>query len=124
MPKKILLADDEKDIREFYLKLLTDEGYSVDAVSNGEEALAKILEGGYDLIILDVIMPKIDGIGILTELTEQKPKQKNGPIILFTNLVDDPAIKQALEKGVNTYFIKTDFTPDVFLKKIKEVMGK
>lgn len=96
--KKILIADDEQYIRELYEEVLSSEGYSVEGVADGKTALEKISEGGWDLITLDVIMPKLDGLGILTKLEETPPKKKNGPIILLTSLANDPAVLEAQKK--------------------------
>jgi len=95
--KKILIADDEQYIRELYEEVLSSEGYSVEGVADGKTALEKISEGGWDLITLDVIMPKLDGLGILTKLEETPPKKKNGPIILLTSLANDPAVLEAMQ---------------------------
>ena len=119
MSKKILIIDDDLYIRELYEELLRDEGYDVTAAVDGQEGLQKISGGGFDLVLLDVMMPKIDGVGILTKLTETPPKIKNGPIILLTNLANDPVIDQAKALGAKDFFIKSDHTPDEFLEKIK-----
>lgn len=121
LAKKILVVDDEQYIRELYEEVLKAEGYQVDTALDGEEALQKILQGGYSAITLDVIMPKLDGLGILSKLKETPPKQKNGPIILLTSLANDPAVKQALENGAHKVIIKTDITPNQFTDIIKEV---
>lgn len=119
--KKILVADDEQYIRELYEEVLKAEGYQVDTASDGQEALEKIMTGGYNAITLDVIMPKLDGLGILAQLKETPPKQKNGPIILLTSLANDPAVKEAMQNGASKVVIKTDITPKDFTDLIKQV---
>lgn len=119
--KRILVADDEQYIRELYEEVLKAEGYQVDTASDGKDALEKITAGGYNAITLDVIMPQLDGLGILTHLKETPPKKKNGPIILLTSLANDPAVKQALENGAHKVVIKTDITPKQFVDLIKSV---
>lgn len=118
--KRILVVDDEQYIRELYEEVLKTEGYQVDTASDGKEALEKIMEGGYHLITLDVIMPLLDGLGILTQLKKTPPKKKNGPIILLTSLANDPAVKQALENGAQKVVIKTDITPKQFVDLVKQ----
>ncbi|HZE86723.1 MAG TPA: response regulator, partial [Methylomirabilota bacterium] len=76
MHKKILLVDDDQYIREVYLEVLQDAGYDVDTGINGEEGFAKMHQGGYDLILLDIMMPKVDGIGVLDNLAKNPPQQK------------------------------------------------
>src|SRR5262245_46595849 len=110
MGKKILLVDDDLYIRDVYFEVLKSDGFDVDTAINGEEALAKLHQGGYDLVILDVMMPKMDGIGVLDNLQKNPPLQKNGPIILLTNLGLDPLIKSAKSRGVTSYLIKADLT--------------
>ena len=119
--KRVLVVDDEQYIRELYEEVLKAEGFQVDTATDGQEALDKILAGGYSAITLDVIMPKLDGLGILAQLKETPPKQKNGPIILLTSLANDPAVKQALENGAQQVVIKTDITPKQFTDLVKQV---
>ena len=69
MAQKILLVDDDQFIREIYEELLKKAGYEVDTAVDGKEGYEKILNGGYNLILLDVMLPFLDGIGILDELT-------------------------------------------------------
>ena len=123
MAKRILLVDDDLYIRDVYLEILQSDGFIVDTGINGEEGLAKIQQGGYDLIILDVMMPKLDGIGVLDVLQKSPPKQKNGPIILLTNLGLDPLMKTAKSKGVASYLIKADLTPQDLLATVHKFIG-
>lgn len=120
--KKILLIDDDLFIRDLYDEVLTQAGFVVETAANGKTGLEKILAGGYDLILLDVMMPQLDGIAILGELETQQPKLKNGPIVLLTNLAHDPVIKEALKKGAKDCFIKADLNPDEFLTKVQSLV--
>jgi len=120
---KILLADDDKEMRALYVKILQDAGHTLDIVTDGKQALKKIYQGGYKLIILDVIMPQIDGLGVLHTLQKHPPKIKNGPILLFTNLAEDPAVEKALTKGASKVLVKTSLTPDEFVKEVNVLLG-
>lgn len=122
MAKKILIVDDDLYIRELYEEVLKDAGYDVSTASDGEEGLAKISEGGFDLVLLDVMMPKVDGLGVLQQTSKNPPKTKNGQIILLTNLSHDPIIKDALENGAASYLIKADLTPDQLTDKVKDFL--
>jgi CheY-like chemotaxis protein len=124
MAKRILFVDDDLYIRDIYEEVLKSEGYIVETAINGEEGLAKLKVGGYDLVLLDVMMPTLDGIGVLEELQKNPPQQKNGPIILLTNLGFDPLVKTAKDKGVASYIIKADLTPRDLLEKIKQTLGE
>lgn len=123
MAKKILIVDDDQYIREFYEELLVGAGYEVYTAKDGLEGFQYIHEGGYDLIVLDVIMPKLDGIGILSKLEEEPPIKKNGPIVLLTNLANDPAVQEAMAKGAHSFFIKSNITPEDFLAQVKTLAG-
>jgi CheY-like chemotaxis protein len=86
--------------------------------------LKKMKQGGYDLILLDVMMPTLDGIGVLEELKKNPPPQKNGPIILLTNLGFDPLVKTAKDKGVAAYLIKAELTPKDLVEMVKKMVGE
>lgn len=119
MGKRILIIDDDTSVRMLFTDTLTDEGFEVDTAADGMEGLEKLKEGGFDLVLLDVMMPKLDGIGILTELEDHKPTKENKKIVLFTSLHDDPAVKEGLTKGAHGFIVKSDYTPEVLIAKIK-----
>lgn len=123
MAKNIIIIDDDQYIRELYEEILKEAGYEVDTAKDGLEGFEKLHEGGYDMVVMDVIMPKLDGIGILTKLEEEPPKKKNGPIVLLTNLANDPAVEEAMQKGAESFFIKANITPEDFLNKVKSLVG-
>ena len=118
--KKVLIVDDDRYIRELYEELLKSEGYTVETAVDGEDGLNKISAGGYDLILLDVMMPKIDGFGVLVKLDETHPQSPNGPVVILTNLANDPIISQALKKGAVDCFIKSDHTPADLLALVQK----
>jgi len=120
--KKILIVDDDLYIRDLYEEVFKDAGYEVTTAGDGQEGLARLKEGGFDATLLDVMMPKLDGLGVLGSLQTEKPTAVNGPIILLTNLAHDPVIQEALQKGAAGYLIKTDITPDILLEKVKEYL--
>lgn len=122
MAKRILIVDDDLSVRTLFTETLSSEGFEVTTASDGEQGLAKLSEGGFDLVLLDVMMPKIDGIGILTELQSHPPKVSNRKIILFTSLHDDPAVTEGMTKGATGAIVKSDFTPDILINKIKALV--
>ncbi len=124
-PGRILVIDDDKDIQDIYTEFLTQAGYQVDNAHDGQEGLTKILQGGYDLILLDIMMPKIDGLGLLKKLKENPPQNVyNGPIIVLSALDQDYIITQALNLGAKGYLKKSGMTPDQALNKISEFLQK
>lgn len=124
MAKRILIVDDDLYIRELYVEVLTDAGFAVEAAIDGREGLNKLLIGGYDLILLDVMMPQLDGLQVLSTVAESTPQNKNGPIVLLTNLSHDPIIQEGLSKGAASYLIKADITPEELVKKIQTMLEK
>lgn len=123
MGKRILFVDDDLYIREAYEEVLTGEGYTVETAINGEEGLKKLQAGGYDLVLLDVMMPTLDGIGVLEELQKNPPQTPNGPIVLLTNLGFDPLVKTAKNKGVASYIVKAEITPRDLVDMVRKTIG-
>lgn len=122
--KRILIIEDDQFLREFYQELLSTEGYSVDVAVDGETAVQKIKEGGYDLILLDIMLPKKDGIQVLRETKLSPPKNANGPIVCLTNLGQDAIIKQCFKLGAQGYLIKSAMNPDQVLSEIHSFLQK
>ncbi len=122
MEQRILVVDDDLFIREIYEDVLKTAGFEVDSAVNGEEALEKLKSGGYALILLDMMMPKVDGLGVLYSLSQTPSVSKNGPIILLTNSDLDARVKEGLTKGASSYLIKAALTPDQLLEKIKDFL--
>lgn len=121
--KKILLVEDDIYTRDVYVEVLGDAGFEVISAQDGEEGLVKASQGGFDLILLDVMMPKLDGLGVLRNLSQKPPQSQNGPIILLTNLGHDPVIKEALSLGAKSYLIKSDLNPDQLVLAVKKFLG-
>lgn len=117
--KKILIVEDEKMILDALKKKLESSGFEVDMAIDGEEGLRKSLEGDPDLVLLDIILPKMDGMTMLDKLRNEE-KGKDIPVIILTNLDADTEFEESREKGVNDYLIKTNWTLDDVVKKIRE----
>lgn len=124
MAKKLMVVDDDLYIRELYVEILKQEGYEVDSAVNGEDALNKLKQGGYAVILLDIMMPKMDGLGVMDALNKTPPPIKNGPVILLTNLDHDPLIEDAISKGAVAFIIKADITPADLLSQVKKYLGE
>ncbi len=118
--KILLLVEDEKEIREVYQSTLLDAGYVVDCATNGKDALQKIEAGRYDLILLDIMMPEMDGHEVMTTLSKDHKLLNKTPIVLLTNLVNDNTIKDMMRLGASSYIVKVDITPDQLLEKVKQ----
>ena len=122
--KKILVVEDDQFLREFYQELLIGEGFSVDVASDGEAGLAKIRSEELDLVLLDIMMPKKDGVQVLRDLKSDGPKSSGVPIVILTNLGQDTVIRQCFELGAEGYLIKSALNPDQVLTEIRSYLQK
>ncbi len=120
--KKILIVEDDQFLREFYQELLQTEGYTVDVAWDGEIGLKKIQELEFDLILLDIMLPKKDGLQILQALKVVPPKSPGCSIVVLTNLGQDQVIKQCFELGAVGYLIKSALSPDQVLTEIRSYL--
>lgn len=122
--KKILIVEDDQFIREFYQELLSAEGYNIDVAADGEVGFQKAQMGGYSLILLDIMMPKKDGLQVLRDLKTQPPKSANGPTVILTNLGQDAVIRECFNLGAEGFLIKSALNPDQVLTEIKTFLSK
>ncbi len=124
MAQKILVVEDDEFLRELYDELLKGEGYEVTLAVDGEQGLTHISQGGYDLVLLDIMLPKMDGLEILRNLKNKPPLEKNGPVVLLTNLGQDSIIKEGFSLGASGYLIKSAMNPDQVLSEVKVFLNK
>lgn len=122
--KKILIIEDDEFLREFYQELLASEGFLVDIAADGEVGLTKLQQGGWSFVLLDIMLPKMDGIEILRQVKTQGTKEKNGPIVMLTNLGTDSVVNQAFSLGASGYLIKSAMNPDQVLSEIHTFLQK
>src|SRR3989344_137417 len=122
-PAKILVVEDDPFLRELYQETLVAEGYHVDTAQDGEEGLAKIKQGGWDLVLLDIILPKLDGLEIMRRVKSDDGQKPSKSIVFLTNLDKDEEIKEALKLG-DGYLIKSQITPGDLSEEIKLYLQK
>jgi len=120
--KKILVAEDNPDLREMLTMRLEVYGYSVIPAGDGEEALKKAKEDGPDLLLLDLMMPKIDGFEVCRML-KFDDKYKDLPVIVLSALDQQSDRQRATECGADAYFIKP-FDLELLRVKIESLIGK
>lgn len=122
--KRILIVEDDQFLREFYQELLTTEGYFIDVAADGEVALSKMQSNEYNLVLLDLMLPKKDGVQILRDLKVSPPKSPQINIVVLTNLGQDAVIKECFDLGANGYLIKSALNPDQVLTEVKSYLNK
>jgi len=121
--KTVLIVEDEKALSGALLDKLSLEGFSVELAENGEQCLEKIKNVQPDLILLDLIMPKMTGIELLNKL-KMSDEIKNTSIIVLTNISDTQKVSEVVENGVFDYFVKSNTSLDEIVEKVKEKMGE
>lgn len=109
MAKRIVIAEDDKSLRKALSLKLTHDGYEVKETVDGNTALAVIKEGGVDLLLLDIMMPGLDGFGVLEQLKKDGAKF---PVVVTTNLGQEEDKKKALQLGATDYLVKSDQSLD------------
>ncbi len=123
--KRVLVVEDEKYLRELYVEILQEEGYDVHQAADGEEGYTAMQGGGYDLVLLDIMLPKMDGLKILEKLkNETPPKMPNRTIVILSNLGQDSIIAEGVALGAGGYMIKSDYTPDQILAEVKNYLAQ
>ena len=118
MAKAILIIEDDKFLRELFVRKLIKEGFKVSEAIDGEEGLKKIKEEKPDLVLLDLILPGIDGFEILSRLKEESILSTI-PVIILSNLGQREEIEKGLKLGAKDYLVKALFTPGEIVDKIK-----
>jgi DNA-binding response OmpR family regulator len=117
--KMILVAEDEKPMARALELKLGSSGFEVEVVHDGEEALAEILKGKYDLVLLDLMMPKKDGFEVLEQLQQKGNKT---PVIVSSNLSQEEDVRKAKSLGAVDYYVKSDTTISKVIEHIKIVL--
>lgn len=120
---KILIADDDLFFRNFYSTKLKENGFEVDTAADGGETLEKIKIFKPDLLLLDIIMPNMDGFSVLKSLKEDS-SINTLPIIVFSTLGQEDDIKKAVDYGVKEYINKSYFDFPKMLEKISFILKK
>ncbi|MBL8030357.1 MAG: response regulator [Candidatus Doudnabacteria bacterium] len=120
---KILVAEDDKLISASLCDALKSQGHEATPAYDGEDAVAKAKEIKPDLLLLDIMMPKLDGISVLWEL-KSNPETKGVAVIVLTNMGDMETISKILEAGATDYLLKSDQSIDEVMKKVRDVLSR
>lgn len=115
--KKIMIVEDDIFISDIYQMKFNQEGFEVSLATSGVDALQQLQNVIPDIILLDIMMPEMDGVETLKEIKKIE-KIKDIPIIMLTNISEREKVKECFQYGLNDYLIKSNFTPSEVVEKI------
>lgn len=121
MATKILLAEDDIQLVDMYNRKFELEGFDVRIAEDGEKALEILKDFRPDVVLLDIMMPKVTGLEVLEEL-KKKPEFEDVLVIMLTNLADEKTAEKIYELGATDYFVKAEMTPLEVSNKVKELL--
>jgi len=117
--KKILLVEDDPFLVDIYSKKLQQVGFEVVCANSGEKALELFAGDVFDLVLLDLVMPDIDGWKILSEI--KKPLANKTKVIIFSNLGQKIEVERGLQMGADKYLIKANYTPSEVVEEVRKI---
>jgi CheY-like chemotaxis protein len=119
---KVFIVEDDPLMSRMYQKIFTFEKFEVETAGDGEEALAKVVAANPTIILLDVMMPKMNGLQVLERL-KANPATSNIPVIMLTNLAGQQDAETALAKGAVKYIIKSEHEPKEVADMVSEIIA-
>jgi len=119
---KVLVIEDDKFLRELISRKLSEEKFEVEEAVDGEQGLEKIRKIKPDLVLLDLILPGIDGFEVLSQAKEDDPSISSIPIIILSNLGQQEDVEKGLKLGAVDYLVKAHFTPKEIIEKVRAVL--
>ena len=119
---KILIIEDDPLMSRMYQKIFSLEGYSVDIAGDGLEGLEKTRSLKPTLILLDIMMPKMNGLQVLEKL-KLDPETKSIPVVILTNLAGSRDAEDAMLKGAVKYIVKSEYEPKQIVQMVKEILS-
>ena len=119
---KVLIIEDDPLMSRMYQKIFTFEKYEVEVAADGEEGLVKVTSFGPTIILLDVMMPKLNGLQVLEKL-KADPATKNIPVVMLTNLAGQQDAETALSKGAVKYIVKSEHEPKEIADMVEEIIA-
>ncbi|OGY78457.1 MAG: hypothetical protein A3B74_02040 [Candidatus Kerfeldbacteria bacterium RIFCSPHIGHO2_02_FULL_42_14] len=119
----VLIIEDDTFLHELSKKKFIQQGYEVISAFNGEEGKRKIQQKFPDIILLDLLLPEMDGLDLLKELKENRATQ-HIPVVIVSNYSDRERVQKGLALGASDYIIKAHFTPDEIVQKVNTLLKK
>ena len=120
---KVLMIEDDPVLQRMYISKLTESGYEVDLARDGSEGMYKALNINPDLVLLDLMLPKVDGFHILAEM-RKNPKTQKTPVIIMSNQGQAEDATKALQLGADDYIVKLNNPPSTVIKKIQALLSQ
>ena len=118
---KILVIDDDPFILDMYVLKFKDQGFEIDTATDGKMGLEKIKSFKPNIVLLDVVMPKMDGFDVMKKLKEEN-ESRTFKILFLTNFGQKEDVEQGIQLGADGYIIKAHFTPSEVVVKVKEML--
>ncbi len=122
MTKLLLIVEDDPLMQRMYQKIFTFEKYQVETASDGEEGLEKVRALKPTVVLLDVMMPKMNGLQVLEKI-KADPELKHIPVVMLTNLAGEKDAESALMKGAIKYIVKSEYDPKQIVGMVKEIIA-
>lgn len=117
----VLLVEDDQLLIKMYKTKFESEGFTVITADDGEQGLKAAIDNKPDIILLDIMMPKLSGEDVLAEL-KKRPDTQNIPVIMFSNLSQEDQAQKLLQMGAKEYVVKANFTPSEVVQKVKQYL--
>lgn len=122
--RTILIVEDEEFIRQLYVLVFKKSDYNVVEAADGQEAIDKALGTVMDMILLDIMLPKVNGLEVLKKVRESDTPAKETPVYLITNLGQEDIMKQAFQLGANGYLVKAQVNPSDIVNEVNKFFTK
>lgn len=119
---KILIVEDDIQLSDLYLNTFNFSGFETHVAKDGLDGLSKVSDVNPDMILLDIMMPKMNGIDLLKKLKEQDAT-RNIPVVILSNFSDESIAKEAMAHGALAYIIKSDYEPSHIVKLVKDILN-
>ena len=123
MTKSVLLVEYDLFIRDLYKRQLDLAGFQTECAATGTEAVQKATHGTYNIILLDIMLPDMNGIDILKKIKENEPT-KTTPVVMLSNMAQDDIMAEAQRIGAKKYLIKSLMTPDQILNEVNTILSE
>lgn len=124
MDKKILLIEDDAFVLDLYKTVLTKAGYQLSVAGDGEKAVEVAQSNEFDLILLDIMLPKLTGLDVLRKLRNEIPQHKETFVYLLTNLGEEKVVQEAYKIGANGYLLKAKYLPKQVVEEVDKFFTK